>query len=328
MAGGAGSAPCKHSWTRPLQPPEITTNNLSRYRINQMSAFLAKMAPKRAQRTKRTVTQNNEKPRHMQIMTTSYTSKPVQFSPSFLINTPYDAQPILTYPVDFAETPLPEYRGSLAVVLDNVLSASECKQLIAYAEESAGVAKVDKDAMEGVEENEVVENNGWKPALVNVGAGREVLRTDYRNSDRIIWDNQEIMNRLWARCLQGDGIEERFGRIEDNPLMQGARAVERGEKWHFSRLNERMRFLKYGPGQFFSGARSNDGFHLVYLQYRQNTATVHFQRQGGMMRSDRLSLCTFISTTLFKPLRQSISPRIHWLCHSLHPSQTPIPQCH
>jgi hypothetical protein len=206
------------------------------------------------------------RPAHMHILATSYTSKPVNISPKFLTTTPYDARPILTYPIDFSKTTLPEYEGAYAVVLDNVLSPSECKQLIAYAEQSAGSTgdeeMTDADnapsengtEMDGGQSKEKVENNGWKPALVNAGPGREVLMTEYRNSDRIIWDNQEVMDRLWARCLLADGVKDQLARIEGKPLMQGVNAVKRGEKWHVTRLNERMRFLKYGPGQFFKGA--------------------------------------------------------------------------
>jgi hypothetical protein len=188
-----------------------------------------------------TKTVASQRPKHMQVVATSYTSKKVILPKNFLIKTPPDAKPILTYHVDFDETPLPEYRGMYAVVLDNVVSPSECAQLLKYAEQSAGAG------------DEGVENDGWKPALVNAGPGREVLMTDYRNSDRIIWDDQEVMNRLWQRCLMGDGIKEELARIEDQPLLQGSRAVKSGEKWHVTRLNERMRFLRYGKGQYFKG---------------------------------------------------------------------------
>ncbi|KIM25823.1 hypothetical protein M408DRAFT_73768 [Serendipita vermifera MAFF 305830] len=223
-----------------------------------MSFFLSKLASSQKAKAVKTNGRkgnnsngNTERPRHMQIVATSYTSKPVNVSPSFLKTTPYDAKPILTYPVDFAKTPVPEYEDLYAVVLDNVLSPSECKQLIAYAEESAGAGGETK-AVDGDQDGEAaentVENNGWRPAMVNAGPGKEVLMTEYRNSDRIIWDNQDMMDRLWARCLQGDGIKEHLGHLEGGSLISSAR---KGVEWHFSRLNERMRFLKYGPGQFF-----------------------------------------------------------------------------
>jgi hypothetical protein len=125
--------------------------------------------------------------------------------------------------------------------LDNVLSESECIQLIKYAEESAGSGEPD------------VANNGWKPALVNAGPGKEVLAPEYRNSERIIWDNQELVNRIWARCLQGEGIGKELSSFEGHMAIQGLGSVKRGERWNVTRLNERMRFLKYGPGQFFKG---------------------------------------------------------------------------
>lgn len=48
-----------------------------------------------------------------------------------------------------------------------------------------------------------------------------------------------------------DGIKKELERIEGKSGVLGRRAVERGEKWEFSRLNERMRFLKYSAGQYF-----------------------------------------------------------------------------
>lgn len=76
-----------------------------------------------------------------------------------------------------------------------------------------------------------------------------VLKLDVR----IIWDNPELVERIWNRCIMADGINEDLGRIEGSGLLD-RRAVARGEKWQFSRLNERMRFLKYGAGQYFKSA--------------------------------------------------------------------------
>jgi hypothetical protein len=187
------------------------------------------------------------------VMATSYTSKKeVAVPDDFLIATPPDAQPIQTYHINFKDTPLPEYNGHFAVVLDNVLSQSECAQLIRYAEESAGAGEPN------------VQDNGWKTALVNVGPGLEVFRPSYRNSERIIWDDQEIVNRLWERCLQGEGIRERLDSFEGQEIMQGRYSVRNGEKWNMLRLNERMRFLKYGPGQFFKGTFHTNSIRALY----------------------------------------------------------------
>jgi len=83
---------------------------------------------------------------------------------------------------------------------------------------------------------------------------------------RIIWDNPELVERIWDRCILANGIKEELGRIE------GRRAVE----WEFSRLNERMRFLKYGAGQYF---KSSSSLHLK----TDMELTEYFNRQVTVM---------------------------------------------
>lgn len=173
-------------------------------------------------------------PRKMQApVKTSYTSKPVDIPHDFL--SPEHALPVTVTPIDFTQTPLPEYAGLYAVVLDNVLSAEECSELLRLAEASAP--------------NSDGKSGSWQPALVNVGRGYESAMTDYRNSDRIVWDEKEVVRRLWERIE--DGVKQSLDKIEGNPSVQGRWEAERGQKWRFTRMNERMRFLKYGKGQFF-----------------------------------------------------------------------------
>ncbi|TVY85954.1 hypothetical protein LAWI1_G008578, partial [Lachnellula willkommii] len=147
--------------------------------------------------------------------------------------------------IDFAKTPLPQYTGLYAVVLDNVLSQSECDELIHMAEQSAG----------GHDPAEPMENNGWKPAMVNAGRDHEFLALNYRNSDRIIWDNEEIMQRLWQRILQVKEMKDYFSVMQGREYIPvaGDDLVMMDERWVISPKgpNERMRFLKYGAGQFF-----------------------------------------------------------------------------
>ena len=181
-----------------------------------------------------------------QVVPTSYTSLPVDIPDSFLAPLK-DPSAIKTKVIDFAKTPLPEYKDLYAVVLDNVLSRDECNQLLKMAEMSAGAH---------TEGNEV-ENNGWVPAMVNAGIGREFMATDYRNSDRIIWDNKVLVKRLWERVLQGEGIKEYISKLEGEKYrhVMGESMLRQGIKSHVTEqgINERMRFLKYGPGQFFRG---------------------------------------------------------------------------
>lgn len=179
-----------------------------------------------------------------------YTSNDVVIPANFLSLTapPPDAEPVTLKPIDWTTTTLPEYDGRYAVVLDNVVSPSECRELLALAEASADMTGV----APGVQ-------NPWRPAMVAAGAGYEVLHSSYRNSDRIVWDRQEVVDRLWARCLQGEVGEtlmEKLAVLENDDkvvgLIRGGKNWKvMNQRWEMRRLNKRMRFLKYGPGQFF-----------------------------------------------------------------------------
>ena len=91
--------------------------------------------------------------------------------------------------------------------------------------------------------------------MLNAGLGQEYMQTEYRNSDRIIWDEHTMVKRLWGRVLQGEGVKEGLYVLskESNPGVLGALKVKRGERWVVTErgLNERMRVLRYGAGQFF-----------------------------------------------------------------------------
>ncbi|KAH6627088.1 hypothetical protein B0J18DRAFT_426461 [Chaetomium sp. MPI-SDFR-AT-0129] len=206
---------------------------------------------------------------------TTYTSLPISLPPSFLTTPPPDALPITITPIPWPQTPLPEYAPLYATVLDNVLSPSECAQLLRLVEST-----VPPLGAEGAELRRS-ETDPWMPALVNVGGGFEVLEAGYRNGERIVWDCQEVVDRVWERCVKAEGgrLKGRFERIEEgerdlvgySAVVTGARKGDGGEKarrrveggaggeeeeeeeawWEFLRVNERMRFLRYGKGGFF-----------------------------------------------------------------------------
>lgn len=77
----------------------------------------------------------------------------------------------------------------------------------------------------------MTEELGYEVALTNVGGGKDRLIVDVRNSSRVIVDDE-------ARA------EELFGRLEPflPPVWAGRRLVG---------LNERLRFLRYDPGEYF-----------------------------------------------------------------------------
>jgi hypothetical protein len=179
-----------------------------------------------------------------QVVKTNYTSLPVDIPDDFLAPVA-DPSTIEVNQIDFATSPLPEYKGLYAVVLDNVMSEEECKQLIHMTELSAG----------GHSDDATIEDNGWRPAMVNAGRDKEFLSLDYRNSDRIIWDNEVIVQRLWTRIMQAEGMKDYFSVMKGKEYFKvvGDGIARRNERWVISPKgpNERMRFLKYGAGQFF-----------------------------------------------------------------------------
>lgn len=175
---------------------------------------------------------------------TNYTSAPVPIPDDFLAaaaDPPPDAVgPVTITPIDWAKSPVPENDGLYAVVLENVLSPSECETLLRMAEASAAAAP--PAAATGEEEGEGstskeqeqpkplpfphnmgANSDPWKPALVNIGMGYEVLTPDYRNSDRIIWDEQTVVDRIWERCLLAPGLRERLMVLENEEGIYGWR---------------------------------------------------------------------------------------------------------
>ncbi|KAF2735761.1 hypothetical protein EJ04DRAFT_511542 [Polyplosphaeria fusca] len=130
--------------------------------------------------------------------------------------------------VDWKKGGIPEYEGQWATVLDGVLTEKECDLLVAAAE-----ARTD-----GV----------WERAMVNVGGGMQMLAEDTRNCGRIIWDDRDIVAKLWARV---EAAVPEIHRLEKWVDVTGNGPAKRKEVWKVTRLNERMRILKYIGGEYF-----------------------------------------------------------------------------
>jgi hypothetical protein len=133
--------------------------------------------------------------------------------------------------INFEEVGMPEYADAWAVVLDGVLTEEECNMLVAAAEATT--------------------NGKWERAMVNVGGGLQALYEDTRKCGRIIWDNAEIMAKLWARI---EGLVPEIHRLQNWAEVTGMGPVKRGETWKVTRLNERGRYLKYTGGEYFKRA--------------------------------------------------------------------------
>jgi len=130
--------------------------------------------------------------------------------------------------INFAEAGLSEYDGAWAVVLDGVMTEAECRQLVKAAEATT----------DGI----------WERALVNIGDGRQAMYEDTRKCGRILWDNREIMAKLWARV---ESSVPEIHRLQNWAGVTGHAPVKRNETWKVTRLNERGRYLKYVGGEYF-----------------------------------------------------------------------------
>ncbi|KAF8425282.1 hypothetical protein EV426DRAFT_532097 [Tirmania nivea] len=129
------------------------------------------------------------------------------------------------------------YPNHFALVIDNCFTQEECEKLIAIAE---------------------TDEVGWQHAQVNVGGGMQVTALEIRNSGRIIRDDYDMASLIFERVkpfldevqiLQREGT--RWSAIM-TPVNNPRKAMRFwGQKWEMVRLNERMRFLRYGLGQYF-----------------------------------------------------------------------------
>ena len=120
----------------------------------------------------------------------------------------------------FESLNIPTFDGTpkFAGVVRNVFSRSECEQIIAYSEDI-----------------------GYEEALVNVGMGKQKFLPEVRKGWRCIVDSQVQTNEIWER------VKALVPPLSDVHSMQ--RAADSG--WVISGLNERLRFLKYTPGDYF-----------------------------------------------------------------------------
>ncbi|KAG9237673.1 hypothetical protein BJ875DRAFT_369454 [Amylocarpus encephaloides] len=221
--------------------------------------------------------ESDEEDVHGKAKLVTYSSIPVDVPSGFLQPLPDPENTLQVQEINWNETALPEYRGFYAVIIDNVLNEQECDELTHLAELSAGAHRGPDSAP----------NNGWRPAMVATGYGREFLDKEYRNSDRIIWDNQQVIHRIWTRIMQSEKMKNYFSALEGEKYVKllGDRAVKQKERWVVSEKgpNERMRFLKYGAGQYFrhhcdSRFETPDGEYRSYYTihvYLNDSEQVH-----------------------------------------------------
>ncbi len=92
----------------------------------------------------------------------------------------------------------------------------------------------------------LTEERGYSPALVNVGT-HEIVMTDFRNNDRCIIDDIHMANTLFER------IKSYLPEKWENHKLVG--------------LNERLRFLRYDPGQKFEKHMGENNFFFFQFLF-------------------------------------------------------------
>lgn len=115
------------------------------------------------------------------------------------------------------------------------------------------------------------ERVGYGEALVNIGGGRQQKMTDIRNSSRCIVDSVDRAAGLWRRVQPFVPTGHVPGKVA-------------------SELNERLRFLRYDPGEYFAphldGSYSRETGHPRFGETSYLTLQLYLNEgfEGGATR--------------------------------------------
>ncbi|CAG8908999.1 unnamed protein product [Penicillium egyptiacum] len=171
--------------------------------------------------------------------------------------------------LDFEHTspPIRGYKGHFAAIVDNLLTEAECKELIHIAEESTRTQLPDS----------TLSPPAWEQAMINSGGGNQVLSVDSRKSGRVILDSPKLADRILERIMPFMR-ECELDRIQSRPLVTGLGPAKRGEVFRFSRLNERLRFLRYEGGDYFRPHW--DGCYITPDGLEKSLYTIHLYLNG------------------------------------------------
>jgi len=86
--------------------------------------------------------------------------------------------------------------------------------------------------------------------MIQVGNGRQRQEDDQRKCGRLIWDSSDVSQRIWDRV---NVYVPEIARLDGHSNLTAGSAVMKGQVWETTRLNERMRFLRYEGGEYFRG---------------------------------------------------------------------------
>ncbi|KJA14487.1 hypothetical protein HYPSUDRAFT_72557 [Hypholoma sublateritium FD-334 SS-4] len=133
--------------------------------------------------------------------------------------------------IDFSNTALNHYAGFYAAILDDVFTQEECRALVSLA----------------------VSSESWKPATLPAGGDIPTVHTEFRNSERILFFDEDAAHRIYLRLRPL--VEAELGEItvgEDWDGITGKKGRKQGPTWKLAGVNPRLSFLRYGPGHYFN----------------------------------------------------------------------------
>ncbi|PYH97250.1 oxidoreductase domain-containing protein [Aspergillus ellipticus CBS 707.79] len=145
--------------------------------------------------------------------------------------------------IDFEHTKpaFPEYKNLCAAVIDDVFAPEECNELLRLAESSTLPQRSGGGGGGGG--GDPAAPPVWERAMINIGNGKQL------------------------------GIDH----LDNQPLVTGL--AGRNKSYRLTRLNERLRFLKYEGGEYFRPHW--DGFYTTPDKTEKSYFTVHLYLNGA-----------------------------------------------
>ncbi|KAK7048735.1 hypothetical protein R3P38DRAFT_3307532 [Favolaschia claudopus] len=159
-------------------------------------------------------------------------------------------------PIDFSTTPLTQYSGFYATVIDDFLTAAECENLKELA----------------------ASTDDWQPASLDAVSR---VHTNFRNSDRVLRMDAETADMIYERLRPLVPELHNLGPHSQWPLITGK--LGRGSpSWKMVRVNPRLSFLRYGPGHYFK--QHCDGLNELAdgPKSQKSFVTLHIYLNEGM----------------------------------------------
>ncbi|KAH8648565.1 hypothetical protein BX600DRAFT_502952 [Xylariales sp. PMI_506] len=179
--------------------------------------------------------------------------------------------------IDFSDTPL---EGSFAIILDNVLTPEECRNILALVQPSMKPAegaenRVDASGTTTTTTTTAAAAAGWPPAVITTYNGTQYLHYGTRRCGRIVYHSPNLAAALLARVAPY--LPPQVRTLRNEPDITGPLAATRGETWRLARLRHDVRFLRYQPGDYFR--EHCDAQHVEGAQ--RSYFTMHAYLSGG-----------------------------------------------